>query len=119
MICFVLFSEHPSTQSKKKFFPAWQGVTDYGACCLIPPYLSFVNKETKDIDPKYYTGNQWLSQPKGSQSGQIGGIEFFLDVEGFDYSHNGNDSVGFRFVFVEQSDKPMLKQDGYLISPGK
>ena len=42
-----------------------------------------------------------------------------LDAESFDYAYDGKDSVGFRFVIADQSDKAMLKQDGYLISPGK
>ena len=96
-----------------------KSITDYGACCLISPYLNFINKETKDIDHTNYTGEQWLSQPKGSQSGMIGGIEFLLDVESFDYSYTGKDSVGFRFVLVDVRDQPMIKQDGYLIPPSK
>jgi hypothetical protein len=49
----------------------------------------------------------------------IGGIEVLLDVESFDYTYNGKDSVGFRFVFVNPGDQPMLNQDGYLIPPGE
>jgi hypothetical protein len=49
----------------------------------------------------------------------IGGIEVLFDVESFDYTYNGKDSVGFRFVFVNPGDQPMLNQDGYLIPPGK
>jgi hypothetical protein len=71
------------------------------------------------LDPRDYTGKQWLSQPTGSQSGMIGGIEVLLDVESFDYTYNGKDSVGFRFVFVNPGDQPMLNQDGYLIPAGE
>ena len=49
----------------------------------------------------------------------IGRIEVLLDVESFDYTYNGKDSVGFRFVFVNPGDQPMLNQDGYLIPPGE
>ena len=115
--CFI--PEHPRTRSKKTFFAALQVVTDYGACCFITPYLNFINNETKDMNPKDYTGEQYLSQPKGSQSGWMGGIEFLLDLESYDYAYTGKDSVGFRFLFIDQRDQPMIGQDGYLIPPGK
>jgi hypothetical protein len=55
---------------------------------------------------------------RGSQSGEIGGIKFLLDVEAFDYSYTGKESVGFRIAFSDTRDKPLVKQEGFLIPPG-
>ncbi len=110
--------EHPGSGTVKTFYSAWKSLTDYGPCCLISPFLNFANKETKDISRTDYTAAQWHSQPKGSSNGQIGGIKFLLDVESFDFSFSGKESLGFRVEFSDQRDKSMIKQDGYLISPG-
>ena len=110
--------EHPGSGTVKTFYSAWKALTDYGPCCLISPFLNFANKETKDISPTEYTAAHWHSQPKGSHNGQIGGIKFLLDVESFDFSFSGKESLGFRVEFSDQRDKSMIKQDGYLISPG-
>ena len=110
--------EHPGSGTVKTFYSTWKALTDYGPCCLISPFLNFANKETKDISPSDYTAAHWHSQPKGSHNGQIGGMKFLLDVESFDFSFSGKESLGFRVEFSDQRDKSMIKQDGYLISPG-
>jgi hypothetical protein len=42
-----------------------------------------------------------------------------LDVEAFDYAYTGKESVGFRIGFSDIRDKPLIKQEGFLIQPGK
>ena len=93
-------------------------MTDFGICCFISPYLNFVYEKTRDLDPTEYSDESWLVQPKGSQNGEIGGLEVLLDVEKFEFTYGGKDSQGFRIAFVDQRDKPMIIQDGYLISTG-
>ncbi len=115
---FIIFSAHPSTKSFRTFFKAWKGLTDYGACCLVSPYLNFVNEETKGLDPDKYEGRHWQYLSKGAQSDQFGGTSFLLDVESFDYSQTNEESAGFIIVLSDQQDKPMVEQDGYMISPG-
>jgi hypothetical protein len=114
----IVSIEHPGSETVKTFYSAWKALTDYGPCCLISPFLNFANKETKDISPSDYTAAHWHSQPKGSHNGQSGGIKFLLDVESFDFSFSGEESFGFRVDFSDQRDKSIIKQDGYLISPG-
>jgi hypothetical protein len=70
------------------------------------------------MDPDSYKGIHWQYLPKGAHSGQFGGITFLLDVESFEYSYTDKASVGLRIALSDQRDKPMITQDGYLISPG-
>ena len=112
------FSEHPGSKTIKTFYSAWKSITDYGPCCLISPYVNFVNNKTKNLTPSQYTADDWHSLPKGSQNGEKGGIKFIVDVESFDFTYSGKESFGFRVEFSDQRDKSMIKQDGYLISPG-
>ncbi len=42
-----------------------------------------------------------------------------LDIEMFDYSFAGKQNSGFRIAFADPRDKALIKEDGYLISPGK
>jgi hypothetical protein len=42
-----------------------------------------------------------------------------MDIEQFDSSFTGKESAGgIRIAFADPTDKVMMKQDGYLISPG-
>jgi hypothetical protein len=70
------------------------------------------------MDPDSYKGRHWQYLPKGAHSGQFGGITLLLDVESFEYSYTDKASVGLRIALSDQRDKPMITQDGYLISPG-
>jgi hypothetical protein len=70
------------------------------------------------MDPDSYKGRHWQYLPKGAHSGQFGGMTFLLDVESFEYSYTDKASVGLRIALSDQRDKPMITQDGYLISPG-
>ena len=78
-----------------------------------------MNPETVKLNPDLYTDKHWHSQPRGASNGQLGGIKLLLDVDSYDFSYTGKESVGFRLVFSDVRDKPMMRQDGYLISPGK
>jgi hypothetical protein len=117
-IKIVTYVEHPASKTTRKFYSAYKTVTDFGICCFISPYLNFVYEKTRDLDPTEYLDESWLVQPKGSQNGEIGGLEVLLDVEKFEFTYSGKDSQGFRIAFVDQRDKPMIIQDGYLISTG-
>ena len=68
--------------------------------------------------PDQYTGEHWHSQPKGSISGEFGGIKLILDVETFDASYYGEDSSGFRIAFSDLRDKPLITRDGFMVSTG-
>jgi len=114
-----MFLEHPSTNSVRKFFNSWKVITDYGACCVVSPYINFINEETKGIDPDNYEGKHYQYISKGAHSGQFGGITFLLDVETFEYSYTDKVTVGLKIAFSDQRDMAMITQNGYNISPGK
>ncbi len=100
------------------FYSAYQQAYDYGSCCSISPYLNFVYEKTKDLDPKDYTTENWLTNIRGSQNGDNGGIKILLDVETFDFTFSNTDSHGFKIVFGDQRDIQIITQDGYSISTG-
>jgi hypothetical protein len=100
------------------FFKAYQQVTDFGACCDIVPYLNFVHPQASKSDTQLITAEQWHSIPRGSQNGELGGVEFVLDAESFAFSSKEKNSVGFRIAFSDPQDKQTLRKDGYLISTG-
>ena len=114
----VYFSAHPRSNTIRTFFDAHHVVLDYGACCLIAPYLYFENPKTINLTQDEFTSEHWHMQPKGALNGQLGGIKLLLDVESFDFSYSGKESYGFRVVFSDVRDNPMVRQDAYLISPG-
>ena len=41
-------------------------MTDYGACCVIVPYLDLVNTDTINLDPALYSGDLFHKIPKES-----------------------------------------------------
>ena len=101
-----------------EFYNGLVALTDYGACCLITPYLNFVDPVSKHLDPYNITGHHWHSVPRGVQNGPKGGIKFVLDAETFAFAPMGQESVGFRTGFADTRDKPMIKQESFMISPG-
>ena len=115
-ICFEI--DHPSSNTVKTFYNNFLSGTDFGACCKINPYLSFVNPETIHLHPFNYTGEQWRSTPKGSKNGYEGGIKFVLDVESFAFAFMNRISLGFKIGFGLPEDKQLLRLDAYLVSPG-
>ena len=101
-----------------EFYDGLAALTDYGACCLITPYLNFADPVSKHLDPYNITGHHWHSVPRGVQNGPKGGIKFVLDAETFAFAPMGQESVGFRTGFADPRDKPMIKQESFMISPG-
>jgi len=90
---------------------------DYGYCCLVSPYINFVNEETRNTDVMDIDGKSWLDIPKGALGGPGGGLQLLLDAETFDSAYSTFD--GFVVAFLDPRDKPVIAQDGFLISPGK
>ena len=110
---------HPGSNTTRHFYSGNKLTTDFGTCCSISPFLNFVYEETKNVDPEDYYTKNWQIEKKGSTNGENGGLQFLLDVETFDFSYSGTDSHGFRIAFGNQRDKPIITQEGYLISTGK
>jgi hypothetical protein len=61
----------------------------------------------------------WIKIPKGATNGEIGGLSLLLDIEQFDFLFTGRESAGLNVAFTDPRDKAIMKQDGYLISPGE
>ena len=79
------------------FFNAYKTSTDYGACCLITPYLDFENPKLVGVNPQFYTGQDYLDIPKGlTRNGIKNGLNIMLDVENYDYSYFERGAKGFR-----------------------
>jgi hypothetical protein len=64
--------------SKKTFFSAFRVGTDAGICCIIMPYLNFVNNNTVDWDPMQYSIADWHNVPRGVESGLLKGLRIVL-----------------------------------------
>ena len=57
-----MISEHPSTNSFRKFYKAIENdVTDYGYCCHITTFLNFVNPATVKMDSASFSGKKKLT----------------------------------------------------------
>ena len=48
----------------KSFYPAFKSSSDYGACCLLTPYLDFEDEETKDLNPNNWPDDAYFKIPK-------------------------------------------------------
>ena len=55
-------------------------ITDYGACCVIVPYLDLINETTISLDPNLYTGEMFHSIPPGAKNGIQVTYNSFLNV---------------------------------------
>ena len=55
------------TTLERKFYDAFLGLTDYGACCVMVPYLDFVNNATKEQDSATRSGEDFHSIPYGAR----------------------------------------------------
>ena len=109
------------SQRPQFFYPAFKTFTDYGACCLITPYLDFeINKTNKLTEEGYsYTGSDYHSIPKGlSRNGIQNGLKMILDVENFDYAYFPRGAQGIRAVVGDARDKDVINQNGFYISAG-
>ena len=103
----------------RDFYDAFKTATDYGACCLITPYLDFQNPKTKDISPENYTGADYHSIPKGvTRNGIQNGMKIILDVENYDYAYFPRGAKGFRAVVGDSRDKAVINQNGFYVAVG-
>ena len=101
------------------FFDAFKSSTDYGACCLITPYLDLENPTTKAQKSSDYTGEQYRSIPKGlTRNGIQNGLKVMVDVENYDYAFFERGAKGFRVAIADGRDKPVINQNGFYVSPG-
>ena len=101
------------------FLPAFKSATDYGACCLITPYLDFESNKTREKSADLYTGEDYHSIPKGStRNGIKNGLKIILDVENYDYAYFPRGAKGFRAVVGDSRDKGVINQNGFYISAG-
>ncbi len=86
---------------------------------MIVPYLDFVNPKTKEIDPKNYSVEDFLSIQRGVKNGLKYGLKVLLDLESFDYAYYPRESQGFMVALSNAEDQPVISQDGFYISPGQ
>ena len=94
-------------------------MTDYGACCVIVPYLDLVNPATVSLDPALYSGDLFHNIPKGAKNGLQNGLKLVLDVEHYDYGYFPRGARGFRVALSAATDQAVINQDGFYISPGE
>ena len=104
------------------FFPAFKSATDYGACCLLTPYLDFElpdDKKKLTAEGYSYTGADYHSIPKGlTRNGIQNGLKIILDVENYDYAYFPRGAKGFRAVVGDSRDKAVINQNGFYIAAG-
>ena len=93
-------------------------MTDYGACCLIVPYLNLINNETKNIDPNDLSNSEYHKIPRGAKNGLQNGLKLVMDVENFDYAYFPRGAKGFRVALTNALDQAVINQDGFYIAPG-
>ena len=98
---------------------AYKGVTDYGSCCLIVPYLYLVNPETRKVDPLQLDYNLFHEIPKGVENGMQNGLTLVLDVESFDHAYFTRSAKGFMIALTNALDKPVINLGGQYVAPGK
>ena len=84
----------------KEFFPAQNYPTDYGACCVISPFMDFENEENEKghhHSPGKHDGMDYHLIPKGkTHNGIRNGLQVTLDLESFDYAYISRSAEGFR-----------------------
>ena len=106
----------------KTFFPAFKSTTDYGACCLITPYLDFElpdSKKTLTDEGYSYTGSDFHSVPKGlTRNGIQNGLKIILDIENYDYAYFPRGAQGIRAAVGHASDIEYISQNGFYIAAG-
>ena len=103
------------TKQIQNFYPAFRSATDYGACCLITPYLDFEMNKSQERAGNY-TGEEYHSIPKGfTRNGIKNGLEVILDVESYEYAYFTKGAKGFQAVVGDSRDKQIVNQDGFYI----
>ena len=117
MIIGVSWKSNPNYSDV--FLDAFKSSTDYGACCLIMPYLDLENPLTKYLSPADYTGKDYHSIPKGlTRNGIQNGLSVMIDVESYEYAYFERGAEGFRVAIEDCRDKPVINQNGFYVSPG-
>ena len=109
------------SETLKTFYPAHKSATDYGACCLITPYLDFeIDKTFKLTEEGYsYTGSDYHSIPKGLiRNGIQNGLKVILDIESYEYASFTSGAQGIRAVVGDARDKDIINQNGFYIAAG-
>ena len=110
------------SDSPKYFFPSYKSATDYGACCLITPYLDFELPDSKKTltDWGYeYTGADFHSVPKGlTRNGVHNGLKIMLDVENYDYAYFPRGAQGIRAAVGHAGDMEYISTNGFYIAAG-
>ena len=103
----------------KTFFDSYKISTDYGACCIITPYLDFEIAATRAYSGQDYTGEQYWSIPRGITRNRIqNGLKVMIDVENYDYAYFERGAKGFRIAVADSRDIPVINQIGFYVSPG-
>jgi Amiloride-sensitive sodium channel len=98
---------------------AYKGVTDYGSCCLIVPYLYLENPHTRNVHSSQLDNNLFHNIPKGVKNGIQNGLMMVLDVESFDHAYFSRSAKGFRIALTNAQDKPVINLGGQFVAPGK
>ena len=62
MILYVKWKSN-STYTRN-FYPAFKSSSDYGACCLLTPYLDFEYEDTRNLTPDNWPSNAYNLIPK-------------------------------------------------------
>jgi len=113
-----IFSIEWANSISRKFFKAYEGLTDYGACCIISPYLHFINPETRDKNAETLEYNLLHNVPRGVKNGLENGLKLVLDVDAFDFAYEKSRATGFKVALTNSLDVALINQDGFYISPG-
>ena len=112
----IIMSKYQN-QGQKLFLDTFVNRNDYGQCCLVSPYLDFVNpvqwNEKQDL------GSIFNQIPEGmAKSGQSNGFSFLLDIERHEYTSEGTGAVGIKIGAIHHSSKTLLSQYGYYVQEG-
>ena len=62
MILYVQWKSN--SNFTEQFYPAFKSSSDYGACCLLTPYLDFEYNETRNLNPNNWPDDAYHRIPK-------------------------------------------------------
>ena len=62
MILYVKWKSN--SNFTRSFYPAFKSSSDYGACCLLTPYLDFEYEETRNLNPDNWPSDAYHLIPK-------------------------------------------------------
>ena len=102
-------------EKAKLMYKSYISRNDMGACCAVYPYLDFES----GLKHQNYSGNDFLQIPNGKAKNTVrNGLWLWLDVEKYEYIDHRYGTTGFLAVVVNNHDKPLVTQDGILLTPG-